>query len=184
MGLNLMIVCMMSRRYTVPINSRDTHFVVQCTELYSGLVGTATAEITAPLIGGTGPLDTSHVFSRVANAARVPPALPSVPAADTKFGLHIKAIAILGDSVLFTAMHVGNNTVCLDASTGKEKWRNRLGHYWAFSPTVTKDGKFAAQGFDLLDSHGMQVCVTRSRPCCCRCCRRRRRYRGFPERNT
>ena len=173
-----MIVFISSHRYTVPINSRDTHYVVQCTELFSGLVGTATAHITTPLIKGVGPVETSKVSPHVADVnaplslpsvskvsphvadVKAPPSLPSVPAADTKFGLHIKALAISGDYVLFTAMHVGDNTVCLDASTGKEKWRNRLGHYWVFSPTVTKDGTFAAQGFDLLDSHGMQVYVS------------------------
>jgi hypothetical protein len=146
--------------YDVPINSPDSHFVVQCTELFSGMVGTTTTSVLATDaavaaaastngavggrsgdrvstetqqddVGGTGGAgdvatvgtggdmtqsgvhSQSHLRSRSSLAP-----LPLVDVADTKFGLHIKAVAVSGGSVLVTAMHVGDNAVCVDASTG------------------------------------------------------------------
>jgi hypothetical protein len=143
--------------YDVPINSPDSHFVVQCTELFSGMVGTTTTSVVVTDaavaaaastngavggrsgdrvstetqrddVGGTGGdvatvgtsgdmtqsmHSQSHSRSRSSSAP-----LPLVDAADTKFGLHIKAVAVSGGSVLVTAMHVGDNAVCVDASTG------------------------------------------------------------------
>ena len=127
--------------YTIPVNPAGSTFSVQAVELFSGLVGTASATIA------------SSVARSVVHAA------PAVPPPENSFGQHFKAAVTSrdGKTIVLNALNIDENLFGIDAATGAVKWRNRVGHYWAYSPT-TVDGKtFTAQGFDLLSSEGMQI---------------------------
>ena len=49
-----------------------------------------------------------------------------------------------------------HNLYGLDLQTGKVRWRQRAGHYFAFKP-VALPGEVAVQGFDLLSAEGYHL---------------------------
>ena len=57
------------------------------------------------------------------------------------------ALSADGSLALLNAMNWGENLYALDPRDGTLKWRQRVGHYFAYAPQTTADG-LAVQGFD------------------------------------
>lgn len=72
------------------------------------------------------------------------------------FGPHLKDIALAGDVAVLNAFNWDNNLYGLDLQTGQLKWRDRIGHYFAFAPQATGHG-FAVQGYDFTTAQGYHL---------------------------
>ena len=77
---------------------------------------------------------------------------------DDRFGPHLRDVAILGGGsvAVMNAMNWDHNLYAVDVETGKLRWRQRIGHGFAFSPTPVRNG-FAAQGFHFDSAEGYQL---------------------------
>jgi outer membrane protein assembly factor BamB len=78
--------------------------------------------------------------------------------AEQRFGPHIKDVVVSGDGSLavLNAMNWDDNLLAVDVKTGEVRWRQRLGHYFAFAPQGLAQG-FAAQGFDFASAEGYHL---------------------------
>ncbi len=145
--------------------------------------GEAQGTLTAPLLKTTEPLvleatelcSGRSVRAKIAYAPTALPlkfsdaAIPAAPAApavrgkepsslapgETLYGPHLRSTALSSDgkTALFSAMNWDHNLYAVDLDTGAVRWRNRIGHYFAFHPQTTATG-FAAEGFDLKTGEG------------------------------
>src|SRR5262249_28100228 len=71
------------------------------------------------------------------------------------FGPHVRDLVVTerGALAVASAMNWDHNLYAVDVATGKLRWRQRLGHYFAFSPQALTEG-VAVQGFDLKSAEG------------------------------
>jgi outer membrane protein assembly factor BamB len=61
-----------------------------------------------------------------------------------------------GSEALLNAFNWDHNLYDLDLETGRVRWRQRVGHYFAFAPQALASG-FAAQGFDFRSAEGYHL---------------------------
>ncbi|MFK4066719.1 WD40 repeat domain-containing protein [Streptomyces sp. NPDC029674] len=83
---------------------------------------------------------------------------PLPPPAEYAFGPHVRDIAVAADgrTAALTAFNWDHNLYGLDLATGTTRWRRRLGHHFAYTPSAPGDG-FAAQGFDVHSAEGYHL---------------------------
>ena len=87
------------------------------------------------------------------------PQTASVPQAkpvSSRFGPHVKDVAIQGNVAVLSTMNWDNNVYGVNTDTGDLLWRDRIGHYFAFAPQSVGDG-FAVQGYDFTSAHGYHL---------------------------
>ena len=131
--------------------------VLEATELFGGKTTRIRIQ-TTPIakLGFSGPTDeTPSLPSRTEAIGR---GIGSFVPAARRFGPHIKDMVLAGDGSLavLNAMNWDDNLLGVDVKTGAVRWRQRLGHYFAFAPQGLKDG-FAAQGFDYHSAEGYHL---------------------------
>ena len=92
--------------------------------------------------------------------AIVPASLPGYPLAETdittRFGSHLKDMAIQGNLALFNAFNWDSNLYALNLDSGTLAWRRRVGHYFAFAPQAAGDG-FTVQSYDFTSAQGYHL---------------------------
>ncbi|MGK5638631.1 WD40 repeat domain-containing protein [Streptomyces sp. URMC 126] len=83
---------------------------------------------------------------------------PLPPPAEYAFGPHVRDIAVAADgrTAALTAFDWDHNLYGLDLATGTTRWRRRLGHHFAYTPSALGAG-FAAQGFDVHSPEGYHL---------------------------
>lgn len=83
---------------------------------------------------------------------------PLPPPAEYAFGPHVRDIAVAADgrTAALTAFNWDHNLYGLDLATGTTRWRRRLGHHFAYTPSASGAG-FAAQGFDVHSPEGYHL---------------------------
>src|SRR5262249_29323892 len=81
--------------------------------------------------------------------------------AENAFGPHFRDLVVTGDGSLavMNAMNWDHNMYALDTATGEVRWRQRVGHYFAFAPQALTRG-VAVQGFDFQSAEGYQLYLT------------------------
>lgn len=89
---------------------------------------------------------------RVTEARRLPDSTNFA----SRFGPHVKSVAVAGDVALLNTFNWDVNLYALDVRDGRVRWSDRVGHYFAFSPQATGDG-FAVQGYDFRSAHGYHL---------------------------
>jgi hypothetical protein len=75
-----------------------------------------------------------------------------------RFGPHIRDFVVTADGSLAVAntMNWDHNLYAIDTKTGELRWRERVGHYFAFAPHALADG-VAVQGYDLKSAEGYHL---------------------------
>ncbi|MEU6192886.1 PQQ-binding-like beta-propeller repeat protein [Streptomyces sp. NPDC047061] len=83
---------------------------------------------------------------------------PLPTASEDGFGPHVRDIAVSADgrTAALNTFDWDHNLYGLDLATGRTRWRQRVGHHFAYAPTARPDG-FAAQGFDLDSAEGYHL---------------------------
>jgi len=149
-------------RFMVPINVPTGHLTLEAVELLSGKV--AALKIAMPEVK-FGPLNLAALAERPVD----PPVAPDnaavsdviarnfSPAAES-FGPHVRDLVVTdgGKLAIVNTMNWDHNLYGLDLQTGKVRWRQRAGHYFAFEPMALPGG-VAVQGFDLLSAEGYHL---------------------------
>src|SRR5262249_36369587 len=109
-----------------------------------------------------GPLSLGPVKDQpraAADGAAVGKALAAdLTAADARFGPHVRDLVLAerGSLAGMSAMNWDHNLYALDGATGKLRWRQRAGHYFAFAPQALASG-VAVQGYDLRSAEGYHL---------------------------
>ena len=99
-----------------------------------------------------------------ASGGAVPPGIDAghrdvpVERGEQLFGPHVRDIAIShdGQSALLNCFNWDHNLYGIDLATGATRWRNKVGHAYAFDPGSTADG-FTVQGFDAASAAGYHL---------------------------
>jgi outer membrane protein assembly factor BamB len=78
--------------------------------------------------------------------------------ADESFGPHVRDVVVTdgGKLAVMNTMNWDHNLYAVDLQTGKVRWRQRVGHYFAFEPVALPSG-IAVQGFDLVSPQGYHL---------------------------
>lgn len=86
------------------------------------------------------------------------PAKATEPPAEERFGPHIRDVAVSSDgqTALLTAFNWDHNLYGVDLNTGDTRWRNRIGHAFAFDSAAQARG-FTAQGYDVTSAEGYHL---------------------------
>src|SRR5262249_33725959 len=116
-------------------------------------------EVTAP----TGPADLGAAGDQpeaLADVAARAEDANQEAAAEKSFGPHVRDLVLSGDGSLGVAntMNWDHNLYAVDITTGELRWRQRVGHYFAFAPQPLADG-VAVQGYDLKSAEGYHLYV-------------------------
>jgi WD40 repeat protein len=74
------------------------------------------------------------------------------------FGPHLRDLVVTagGKLAVASAMNWDHNLYAVDVATGQLRWRQRAGHYFAFSPQALSEG-LAVQGYDLKSAEGYHL---------------------------
>ncbi|MFK0154939.1 PQQ-binding-like beta-propeller repeat protein [Streptomyces sp. NPDC090493] len=83
---------------------------------------------------------------------------PLPTASEDGFGPHVRDIAVAADgrTAALNTFDWDHNLYGLDLATGRTRWRQRVGHHFAYAPVARPDG-FAVQGFDLGSAEGYHL---------------------------
>jgi hypothetical protein len=144
----------------VPINLPGDHVTLEATELFSGI----TATLVIPLAGTrSAPLDLATLAEppwgpAAAQRAAASAAVGDFSPADESFGPHVRDLVVTdgGKLAVMNTMNWDHNLYAVDLQTGKVRWRQRAGHYFAFEPVALPAG-VAVQGFDLHSAEGYHL---------------------------
>jgi outer membrane protein assembly factor BamB len=146
--------------FMMPLNAHEKELTLEATELLSGLAAQLPLRVTAP--------DQPVTLT----AARVEPTRAEpAPArtigslvksrwapADQGFGPHVRDITVTagGSLAVVNTMNWDHNLYGIDLEGGAVRWRQRVGHYFAFAPQPLRDG-VAVQGFDFRSAEGYHL---------------------------
>ena len=99
----------------------------------------------------------ARLFSILPTSVGPPPWGKESPVEDL-FGSHVRDLALSADgkTALFNTFNWDHNLYALDLETGTIRWRNRVGHTFAFAPEMQSTG-FAVQGFDINSPEGYHL---------------------------
>lgn len=132
--------------------------VLEVTELFSGQTARLSIAVDTPTV----PVNLADVKEQ----AEAPPDTTDRSAHTSKdlvapegtFGPHVRDLVVSGDGKLAvaSAMNWDHNLYALDVATGELRWRQRAGHYFAFSPQSLAAG-VAVQGYDLKSAEGYHL---------------------------
>jgi outer membrane protein assembly factor BamB len=143
---------------TAVLNPAKSAQVLEATELFSGRATEVKLAVTAPeapvRLVGEEKSATAAADARVTSARTS----PAFVAAEKAFGPHIRDVIVSGDGSLavMNAMNWDHNLYAVDVKTGELRWRQRAGHYFAFSPRAIANG-VAVQGIDLRSAEGYHL---------------------------
>jgi outer membrane protein assembly factor BamB len=98
----------------------------------------------------------NHSLAKASSASG--PSVGDFTPADEAFGPHVRDLVLTDDGKLavMNTMNWDHNLYAVDTETGKVRWRQRAGHYFAFEPVALPDG-LAVQGFDLRSAQGYHL---------------------------
>lgn len=142
--------------FTAAVNGAGGDLTLVATDLISGK--------SAKLKISTSPTELAG-FAGPASAESVPATRPAAsqaegnyPAADTRFGLHFRDLALTGDGSLavVNVFSWNDNIYGIDTQTGSTKWHNRIGDFYAFGPMSAASGALV-QGFDFNSAEGYHL---------------------------
>jgi outer membrane protein assembly factor BamB len=131
---------------------------LEATELLSGRTARLVIAVTAP----AGPASLAAVEdqppARADADGKGTDKARELAAAERLFGPHVRDLVVTGDGSLAvaSAMNWDHNLYGVDAATGKVRWRQRAGHYFAFAPQALARG-VAVQGYDLKSAEGYHL---------------------------
>ena len=138
--------------------------LLEASELFSGKRAALAIQITAaplpPLLAKAG----SPASKEAAHPAEANKSIKAAsPAADLEpaqnlFGPHCRDLVVLanGKTAVVNTMNWDHNLYAIDLDIGQTRWRQRLGHYFAFAPQPLRLG-MAVQGFDFNSPHGYHL---------------------------
>jgi hypothetical protein len=89
-------------------------------------------------------------------SGRTAGAAPPPPATDSRFGPHLRDLVVTGSLAVMNAMNWDHNLYAVDVETGMLRFRQRVGHEFAFAPIAIRGG-FAVQGFHFDSAEGYQL---------------------------
>ncbi|MBM4069940.1 MAG: WD40 repeat domain-containing protein [Planctomycetes bacterium] len=142
---------------TIPIGTPAGDLILEATELVSGQRARLTVEVTAVNL----PFTFATRFlgdPRVQKTSDAVTRSQSNIAADDRFGSHLRDVVITdhGRTAVMNAMNWDHNLHAVDVATGKLRWRQRAGQYFAFAPQALPGG-FAVKGFDFQSAEGYHL---------------------------
>jgi hypothetical protein len=133
---------------------------LEATELFSGQTARLPIAVESP--AGPARLAAEHEEKQPDAAAdtAVRSAGPGkgLVAAEELFGPHIRDLVLTdgGKQAVASTMNWDHNLYAVDAATGEQRWRQRAGHYFSFSPQALSSG-LAVQGYDLKSAEGYHL---------------------------
>ncbi len=130
---------------------------LEVTELFGGQINRLPIAVVAP----DGPANLAAVeepSEAPADVAARAEDADQANAPEGLFGPHVRDLVLTGDGSLAVAntMNWDHNLYAVDTRTGELRWRQRAGHYFAFSPQGLADG-VAVQGYDLNSAEGYHL---------------------------
>jgi outer membrane protein assembly factor BamB len=140
------------------LNAAPGAQVLEATELFSGQMACLSIAVQAP----AGPLNLVEVKeqheARADTTAGGAGANKDLAAPEGLFGPHVRDLVVAdeGKLAVASAMSWDHNLYALDVATGAVRWRQRAGHYFAFSPQALAAG-VAVQGYDLKSAEGYHL---------------------------
>jgi len=150
--------------FVLPLNASPGAVALEAVEMLSGKAATVVIRVPE---ARSAPLDLLNLASapRLAEWAAGPAGgVRSVATAsdftpaDESFGPHVRDLVITdnGKLAVMNTMNWDHNLYAVDPETGKIRWRQRAGHYFAFEP-MALGGGVAVQGFDLTSAQGYHL---------------------------
>jgi outer membrane protein assembly factor BamB len=130
---------------------------LEATELFSGQVNRLAIAVAAPAAPASLAAAESQPEAPADTAARAEDAGEATPPAES-FGPHVRDLVLTGEGSLAvaSAMNWDHNLYAVDVATGELRWRQRAGHYFAFSPQALSAG-VAVQGYDFKSAEGYHL---------------------------
>lgn len=150
--------------FVVPINAPRGHVTLEAAELLSGKGAALTIVVPESKFSPMGLATlaehppTAAAVVAADNSAASDAAVRDFSPADESFGPHVRDVVVTdgGKLAVMNTMNWDHNLYALDLQTGKVRWRQRAGHYFAFEP-VALPGGIAVQGFDLRSAQGYHL---------------------------
>jgi RNA polymerase sigma factor (sigma-70 family) len=145
---------------TAPFNAPGP-LVLEATELFGGRMARASIEAApapAPAIAAGPAPSAAPPAPAEASVRTAGQAAGDFPAADLTFGPHLRDLVVAdgGKTAVMNAMNWDHNLYAVDTETGRLRWRQRAGHYFAFAPQALANG-VAVQGFDFKTAEGYHL---------------------------
>lgn len=144
------------------LNAGPAAQTLEATELFSGRTARLSVGVEVPaelasLLAGEGKPD-DPAAARPGATARGDGRGKGLVAPEETFGPHIRDLVIAerGTLAVMSAMNWDHNLYAVDVATGELRWRQRAGHYFAFSPQALSTG-LAVQGYDLKSAEGYHL---------------------------
>ncbi len=146
--------------FTMPIEAAGTQVSLEATELFSGIA----AQLTVPAAEPDRPVSLMAASVEPARAEPAParsigsPARSGWSPADQGFGPHVRDLTLTagGSLAVLNTMNWDHNLQAIDLESGAVRWRQRVGHYFAFAPQPIRGG-VAVQGFDFRSAEGYHL---------------------------
>jgi outer membrane protein assembly factor BamB len=150
----------LSGTFMTPQSAFDNELTLEATELFSGLAAQIPLRATAP--DRPVALTTATVEPTSAEPVRASsigrPGTSRWAPAEQGFGPHVRdmTLAAGGSLAVLNTMNWDHNLYGIDLASGAVRWRQRVGHYFAFAPQQLRDG-VAVQGFDMRSAEGYHL---------------------------
>lgn len=144
---------------TAVINVPLGALTLEATELLSGqsasLALTVTLDSEPVPLGKTTPALAEAPAKAVVRGKEI---APTFAPAETAFGPHVRDVIVTDNGALavMNTMNWDHNLYAVEVDTGRLRWRQRVGQYFAFAPRPTRTG-FAVQGFDFRSAEGYHL---------------------------
>jgi outer membrane protein assembly factor BamB len=139
------------------LNAAPGAQTLEATELFSGQTARLRIAVAPP--AGPAKLAADEDSPRAAaEGARSKARGEGLVALEERFGPHIRDLVLTqrGTLAVASTMNWDHNLYAVDVRTGELRWRQRAGHYFAFSPQPLSTG-LAVQGYDLKSAEGYHL---------------------------
>ena len=147
---------------TAPLNAAAGNLTFEATELFSGKMTRLTFPFATPgapvaLAGAADVVERKPARSADASAAGKDTSDSFTPG-EERFGPHLRDLVVTDNGRLgvMNAMNWDHNLYGIDTDTGKVRWRQKIGHHYAYAPAALKSG-FAVEGFDFKSAEGFHL---------------------------
>ncbi|MCX7934170.1 MAG: hypothetical protein N3A66_02800, partial [Planctomycetota bacterium] len=136
---------------------------LQATEMFSGKKAEALIQLTsapppALLANASAPLPPAPRPAAADKSVKGAKPAEDIEPPEKSFGPHCRDVVILanGKTAVINTMNWDHNLYAIDLDSGQTRWRQRLGHYFAFAPQALRSG-LAVQGFDFNSVYGYHL---------------------------
>ena len=138
----------------VPLNVPPGALRLEAAELFSGKGARLTVKASPTALPIRAAVDDAPAPATASGTAHD----GGVACVERGFSPHVRDVAIAdgGKLAVMNAFNWDHNVYGLDTETGAVRFRRRVGHYFAFSPTALAKG-FCVQGYDLARPEGYHV---------------------------